>query len=202
METDFMTFQIFKRLTFVSLIVVSSQLIVGCQLLPNDTVHNSVESATAHPDNQDVVDYFLWLNSLNNQELQKEHQRLNAKISNKATDTHLTKVRLMLTHSIPHSPLYKPQKAITQFQLFESMLTSEQNRTFLAALVKHLNTTVSLQQASEASTKTKQQLQRKLDAQAKQLINLKRQNQTLQNQIDQLKQIESSINTNAHINRP
>lgn len=190
-----MTFQIFKRWAFVSLVVLSSQLLAGCTLTPS-----AANSVNTRPDSTHAIDYYLWLNTLSNQKLQLEHERLNEEVQQQDNDKHLTKVRLMLTHSVPHSPLYQPQRAIAQFQLLQAM-TTERDDAFLSMLVKHLNTVVSLQHASEASAKTKQQLRKKLETQTTELNELKRQTQILQNQIDQLKQIESSINTNTHINR-
>ncbi|QBG35720.1 hypothetical protein [Litorilituus sediminis] len=178
METKLLT----KLATFTSSLKRGYTFAVITLLLTNLSACQITPQA---PASFSYSQYYLWLKTLNAEELVTElaqqKQALNSQESQQ------TKVKLLLLHTLPSSPEYQPYKAKTllnQVPLSASQFNSEQNLAFMLLIKDLLNAQLLLIEKHQRQTdKDKQAI-----SQFQQQINL------LEQQLEQLKKIEQSIN--------
>lgn len=177
--------------------------ISACELIPNST---SPLTSTAVPT---YGDYYLWLKTLDKNELLQEIEQQNRNNEVKSPDAD---IYVMLLHSLPKSPIYNPYTAKSMLnKLKVQYVESRYNPTNLAlmTLLKDLlneqlltihkynnlsldfkNSKNMLLSVQESSGKKGQQL---LESE-QQIIELKQQVELLKEQINQLHRIEKNIN--------
>lgn len=187
----------FKKLQCL-LIITLFLNITGCELIP--------QKNTAIPT---YGDYYLWLKTLDNEELLQEieQQQKNKEVKSPDAD-----IYVMLLHSLPKSPIYNPYTAksiLNELQL--QYVESRYNPTNLALITllrdllneqlltrqKQNDIQVQYNNAQNmllALQKTSRVKDKKLLENDKNIFELKQQVQLLEEQMNQLHRIEKNIN--------
>lgn len=159
-----------SKLAIIALLLTT---LSGCQMAP--------QAQTSFSYSQ----YYLWLKTLTNEELADESTLQKQTLNEQ--DNQQTKIKLLLLHTLPNSPVYQPYKAKTllnQVPLSASQFNSEHNLAFMLLIKDLLNNQLLLIEKHQRQTdKDKQAI-----SQYEQQINL------LKQQLEQLKKIEQSIN--------
>ncbi len=153
-------------------------------------------------------DYYLWLKSLDNEELLQEIEQQNINQHSKSPDAD---IYLMLLHTLPKSPIYNPYTAkslLNELQL--QYVESRYNPTNLALITllrdllneqllliqKYDITTAELTSAKKSLTtqkSTASQQEQELKLKNEQVKELEQQVDLLKEQINQLHRIEKNI---------
>lgn len=164
-----------------------SQLIMACQLLsPNDGEHSHTLNT-----NLSLINYYLWINKLNNEELNVEYKLL----SKQTKQLPYVFPKLMLFHSLPDSPFYNPKQALSDYEHSTNNLL-EQEQLLLDLLCRQIKLQILFDQKLALESEKKIKMRNLLKQQNATIDSLKEQNILLQHQISQLKLIENSINNN------
>ncbi|MFT5755889.1 MAG: hypothetical protein ACI9LM_000601 [Alteromonadaceae bacterium] len=179
----------YRNVRVTSALLFLLLLSTGCQLL------NSAQTLTTS-----YGQYYLWLKSLNQDELQQEiiQQKHNLTVNNSDAELYL-----LLIHALPNSPIHNPYTAkalLNTFQLqYISSRYHSENLAFITMLRDQLNEQLlTLEKLNNAQNKDKENklIQRSLH-QKQQLHqqSIKR----LKQQIIQLKKIEQTINNHEQL---
>ncbi|WP_216031145.1 hypothetical protein [Psychrosphaera sp. I2R16] len=176
-------------LSHLAMLFVVSQFIVGCHLLSDFKSERPHTTKTIKNDN--LVDYYLWLNKLTNEQITSEYQQ-NLRLGKEQQQA---KLKLMLIQSLPKKDFYNPKQALADYKKRTVSLT-EQEQLLLDLLARQLQTQISLDQALAVAQKKQMKVNKQLKKQKAAIDSLKTENLLLQSQIAQLKQIENSININ------
>lgn len=176
-------------LTHLATLFVVSQFLVGCHLLQDE---NSERLQTAkHRQNISLVNYYLWLTTLSESQLTLEYQQL----SSPNHEQPVNNSKLMIMHSLPDKPFYKPKQALNEYKQLTTTFTA-QDQLLLDLLGRQLELQISLAQTIATAAKKQLKANNQLKMHQATAESLKAENALLQNQITQLKQIENSININ------
>jgi len=139
--------------------------------------------------------YYLWLKSLNQEELQQEivQQRQNL-----AVDRMDNELYLLLIHALPHSPIHNPYTAKSLLNSFQQRYVNtrynSENLAFITMLRDQLNEQLlTLDKMTKTSLLNKKN-QSKIKLIDKKILHQQQTIKRLTQQIIQLKKIEQTIN--------
>ncbi|GAA5141027.1 hypothetical protein [Thalassotalea piscium] len=174
-------FSIFKT----ALVIVLITLVSGCQLTAKNNTEYSYYGS-----------YYLWIKSLDNEELTTEikNQQLKESQGNQAAEYHL-----LLLHSLPNSPIHNPYSAKSRLNQ-QALIQEAQAQfnvgdlAFIIMLRDQLNQQLLILNKLINKEKTNTETQKQLQLQQQSIEMLEMRSQKLQQQIIQLKKIERSIN--------
>lgn len=175
-----------KPLIRVLFIFALGQLILGCQ-----TYLNKPPKVMNGHNIDNLNQYHFWLTEQTTVELNKELQRLSVLESS----DNRNRAKLFLLNSLPKSATYNPKTAIRIYPRLNGAFSLAEQQ-LLTQIHEQLQLKLDLQAVINKSTKTKTQLNQKVQQQKAQLENLQAENELLKQQIQQLKQIENSIDIN------
>lgn len=172
-----------------TLITVFMMLLSGCQIL-NSTDTDSDNEYSYYGS------YYLWIKSLDNEELVKE---INAQQVKEAAGDQAAEYHLLLLHSLPNSPIHNPYIAkakLNQQTLIQEAQTqfNVSDLAFIIMLRDQLNQQLLILNKLIKKEKTNTENKKQLAVQQQSIEALEQRSQKLQQQIEQLKKIESSIN--------
>ncbi|WP_157826806.1 hypothetical protein [Colwellia sp. 12G3] len=137
--------------------------------------------------------YYLWLKSLNNNQLlleeHKQHSLLTSEVNGKA----LSQGKLILIYSLPNSTIHQPYKAkrLLNEHLLASNSMSKENLAFTMLLRDQLNTQLHL---LEKQTLSEQELTKQSDEHHAIIEQLNQQLNHVNQQLMLLKLIDQNIN--------
>lgn len=165
-------------------VIASLLLIAGCEILPNSS-QNSAQ----------FNHYYLWIKSLNDEEVLQEisKQRANKKAGLTNADLHL-----IMLYSLPNSPVHNPYTAKSQlndFQLepYEETTFSTTDLAFIVMLKDQLNQQLLILEQLNNYKGAYKQSKNLIGTQKKQLLEAKNEITQLKKTIIQLKKIEQAI---------
>ncbi|TPH15022.1 hypothetical protein [Litorilituus lipolyticus] len=136
--------------------------------------------------------YYLWLKTLTQAELMTEIDK-QKQFSQSQKDLN-SSIKLMLSHSLPSSPIYQPYQAKTmlnQYTISSANFGNEANLAFLLLLKDQLNAQLLL---IEKHKLKQQKSLKKIKQQQQEITQLSFQLELLSLKLEQLKEIEKSIN--------
>ena len=178
-----------KNSLLIPLILLFSGIVSGCQLITS-------ESKLAPTDYSYYGSYYLWIKSLDDNELADEinTQQLNETQGIKEAEYHL-----LLLHSLPNSPIHNPYTAkskLNQQALIEEAQAEFNigDLAFIIMLKDQLNQQLLILNKLINKEKTHTATQKQLQIQQQSIEKLELRSKKLQQQIIQLKNIERSIN--------
>jgi len=178
--------------------------ITGCEIIP--------QKNTVIPT---YGDYYLWLKTLDNEELLQEieQQQKNKKVKSPDAD-----IYVMLLHSLPKSPIYNAytaKKMLNELQLHyvesrynptnlalitllrdllnEQLLNTQKNNDILVHYKNAQNMLLASQKSSRIKDKKLLENNKKILDDNKKMVELKQQVQRLKKQMNQLHSIEKNI---------
>jgi hypothetical protein len=176
----------------VILLIAFSVSLCGCQLMAKKTSDDSNSIKIVEKEHSSYGNYYLWIKSLNNDELiaEIEKQQLKQSKGNQAAE-----YNLLLLHSLPNSPIHNPYIAKEKL----NKQTSPQHfnvadLAFIVMLKDQLNQQLLILNRLIDKDKTNTESQKQLEVQQQSIEQLKERTEKLQQQILQLKNIERSIN--------
>lgn len=160
--------------------------ITGCQ----SVLRSSTELNTSNYGN-----YYLWVKSLNAEELQKE---INLQKQQLEQGDEIANMQLVILYSLPNSPIYNPYTAKSKLNQHDVFTQSEQlNSTdfsFIVLLKDQLNQQLLLLNKLIASEEVNNESKKQFEQQQQSIELLESQSLKLREQIKQLKNIEENIN--------
>lgn len=166
------------------IIFISILLLGGCHVLP-DLNENKI----------DYSHYYLWIKSLNNQEvLQEIEQQKN----NKNAGLSKTNIQLIMLYSLPTSPVHNPYTAKTylndyQLDPNEEIPFSTTDLAFVVMLKDQLNQQLLILEQLDNYKGAYKQSKSMIDKQQSELIEAQERINELNKKIIQLKKIEKAI---------
>ncbi|GHE91502.1 hypothetical protein [Thalassotalea profundi] len=173
------------RATLLSAFIM---LVSGCQIL--STAENDTNTEYSY-----YGSYYLWIKSLNDEELVKE---INAQQVKESEGDQTAEYHLLLLHSLPNSPIHNPY--IAKAKLNQQALIQEAQTqfnvgdlAFIVMLRDQLNQQLLMLNKLINKEKTNTENKKQLAVQQQSIEALEQRSQKLQQQIEQLKKIESSI---------
>lgn len=186
------TFSTHISLLRVTLLIAFSVSLGGCQLMAPNTNDDSDNIKVIDKEHSSYGNYYLWIKSLNNDELLAEIDKQQIK---QANGNQGTEYNLLLLHSLPNSPIHNPYIAKEKL----NKQTSPQHfnvadLAFIVMLKDQLNQQLLILNKVIDKDKTNTESQKQLEVQQQSIEQLEQRTQKLQQQIIQLKNIERSIN--------
>ncbi|ALO35832.1 hypothetical protein CMT41_14710 [Colwellia sp. MT41] len=168
----------------MGLIILLASLASACQMPPPATKTN---------DGVNYSQYYLWLKTLNKQEVLTEEQKQHVLINQPLKGVNFSQGKLILIYSLANTPLHQPYKAkrLLNEHLLASNNMSKENVAFTMLLRDQLNTQLYLLEKQARSSKKFSQQSDEHHAEIKQLNN---QLNHVNQQLMLLKQIEQNIN--------
>ena len=172
-----------KTILHISLLIFLS-LNTGCQLL------NQTTMITAS-----YGQYYLWLKSLNQEELLQEIVQQKHNLTENNSDTELY---LLLIHALPNSPIHNPYTAKALLNVFQLQYVStrynSENLAFITMLRDQLNEQLLILEKLSKVSKTNEENQIIQTSLHKENFKHQQELKRLSQQIIQLKKIEQTIN--------
>jgi hypothetical protein len=175
---------IFTQGKILLIIFTFSFLLSGCQVLTN-----------ANKDTVGFTHYYLWIKSLNDEEIIQEikHQKSNKELGLVKTD-----IQLIMLHSLPNSPIHNPYTAKTKLNDYqlgpnEETVFNTTDLAFVVMLKDQLNQQLLILESLNNYKGAYTQSNHLIDTQQSDIALAKQKISQLNKKIIQLKKIEKAI---------